>query len=101
MTEAQKIKLAFYETQFKENLAKYSSWGSDEACSFGIYVSESPEDKNLTLIITTITGLSDDYQPYTATNNIMVEPNGDSLKLTDIYPKEYVLEYIKKLKKIN
>ena len=51
--------------------------------------------------MTVISGISDSMQTYKATNNIMIEPNGISVKLTDVYPRDYVLDYIQKLKKIN
>ena len=101
VTQKQKEKIELLQSQFQKNVEQYSNWGSYEDCRFGIYVSQNPEDKNVTVIMTTITGISDNYQTYKAINNIMVEPNGDSCKLTDNYPKEYVLDYIQTLKKIN
>lgn len=101
VTDKQKAVIEKYQAEFEENLRKYDSWGSQQACHFGIYVSQNEGDKNVTLIITTISGLSDDYQPYKATNNIMVEPDGNSFRLKDIYPEDYIIEYIKALKKIN
>lgn len=101
VTQKQKEKIEVYQKQFEENIAEYENWGSQQDCRFGIYISTNAEDKNVTIIMITITGISDNYQTYKAINNIMVEPNGDSCKLTDIYPKEYVLDYIQTLKKIN
>lgn len=101
VTQKQKEKIEMYQKQFEENIAEYENWGSQQDCRFGIYVSEKPEDKNVTIVMVTITGISDNYQTYKAINNIMVEPSGESCKLTDIYPKEYVLDYIETLKKIN
>jgi hypothetical protein len=101
VTQKQKEKIEMYQKQFEENLAQYENWGSQQDCRFGIYISEKPDDKNVTIVMVTISGISDNYQTYKAINNIMIEPSGESFKLTDIYPKEYVLDYIETLKKIN
>jgi hypothetical protein len=101
VTQKQKEKIELYEKQFEKNIAEYINWGSQQDCRFGIYVSPNPEDKNITIIMTTITGISDNYQTYKITNNIMIEPNGESCKLTDIYPSDYVFDYLEKLTKIN
>jgi hypothetical protein len=101
LTPQQEAKVNEYLQQFNKNVAEYEGWNSATDCSFGIYVSDNPNDQNITLIMTVISGISDSMQTYKATNNIMIEPNGISVKLTDVYPRDYVLDYIQKLKKIN
>jgi hypothetical protein len=84
---------------FKDSCEKYSSWGSNE-CHFSIYTSGKEDDKNITLIITTISGISDSLQPYFETTNLLVEPNGNSLNLLDFFDSNDVLGYIENLKKL-
>lgn len=100
LTENQIEKIAHYKKQYEGNLEEYDNFGSYDICGFAVYCSENPNDKNATIIMTTITGISDDYEPKTTINNIMVEPDGNSFRLTDIYKQEDVFGYIKKLKKI-
>ena len=101
LTPLQELKVDKYLREFNDNVAKFETFGSKEDCYFGMYESPNPEDKNITLIITSVSGISDNYQTYKVTNNITIEPDGTAVKLTDVYPKEYVMQYIKTLKKIN
>jgi hypothetical protein len=50
--------------------------------------------------MTTITDISDNYQPYIATTNIMIEPDGNAINLADVFPKSQVAAYVEQLKKI-
>ena len=100
MTQKQKEKIDTYKKQFDSNVEQFDNFGSYDVCGFGVYYSENEEDKNLTVIMTTVTGISDNYEPYISTSNIMIEPDGNSFNLTDIYNKDEVYGYIKKLKKI-
>jgi hypothetical protein len=84
---------------YKDSCEKYASWGIND-CHFSIYKSAKENDNNITLIITTISGLSDSLQPYFETTNLLVEPNGNSLNLLDFYASNDVLGYIENLKKI-
>jgi hypothetical protein len=99
MTQLQIEKIKKIREDFKDNCEKYSSWGIDN-CSFGIYKSTKEGDENITLIITTISGLSDSMQAFYETTNILVEPNGNSLNLLDFFGSNDVLGYIESLKKI-
>lgn len=99
MTQEQIEKIKKIREDYKDNCEKYSSWGI-ENCSFGIYKSTKEGDENITLIITTISGLSDSMQAFYETTNILVEPNGNSLNLLDFFGSNDVLGYIESLKKI-
>jgi hypothetical protein len=84
---------------FKDSCERYAGWGSNE-CHFSIYKCEKEDDDNITLIISTISGISDSLQPYIETTNLLVEPNGNSLNLLDFFNSDDVLTYIENLKKI-
>lgn len=100
MTKAQENKVEFYKIEFQKNNEKYTSW-SNGMCKFTVYKSDLPEDNNITLIYTIISGLSDFGEPFFQTSNILIEPDGNSLNLIDFFPSDEVLGYIQKLKKIN
>lgn len=101
MTPQQKQKIEEYRKEFAENCKNFEMWGSDRDCSFTLYVSENQEDSNYTMVITTITGLSDDFQTYVETINLMVEPDGNVINLTDVFEQSEVVTYIEKLKKVD
>lgn len=100
MTQKQHQKITHYRNQFIENKKRYAANGSESICKFAVFENMNPDDKNITLVIVSVGGISEDYQPYTAINNLLIEPDGNAIKLTDIYPKEEVLVYIEKLKRI-
>jgi hypothetical protein len=101
MTEQQKIAIEKYRKEFQDNCKSYSAWGSARDCNFKLYKSENPEDENYTMVITSITGLSDDFQTYVETINLMVEPDGNVLNLTDVYAQSQVVTYIQQLKLVD
>lgn len=99
MTESQKNTINVLKAQFSESCNKYAAYSGDN-CKFELYESKNPEDKNITIIYTVVNGLSDDYQPFYQTVNMLVEPDGNALNLMDFYPPDFVIDYIKKLKNI-
>jgi hypothetical protein len=99
MTQEQKDKIEIYWQQYEQSKAEYSPYSTGE-CYFGVYQSNNEQDKNITIIITTIDGLGEDYEIKTTINNILIEPNGNALRLTDVYERSLVMEYLKNLKKI-
>jgi len=101
MTIEQKNQVEKYRQEFAENCKKYAAWGSDRDCKFSAYESKREEDKNITLVVTTITGLSDDYQTYVGTTNLMIEPDGNVINLFDAFEPNQVISYIQQLKKID
>ncbi len=101
MTIEQKNQLEKYRQEFAQNCKRYAAWGSERDCKFSSFESENEEDKNITLVVTTITGLSDDYQTYVETVNLMIEPDGNVINLFDVYEPSQVISYIQQLKKID
>jgi hypothetical protein len=101
MTNEQKKAIEKYKSEFGENCRKFSAWGSDRDCSFHLYKSKNPEDLNYTMVVTSVTGLSDDLQTYVETVNLMVEPDGNVIKLSDIYEQSQVVSYVEQLEKID
>lgn len=101
MTNEQKQMIQKYREEFEASCKKYARWGSQRDCSFGLFASENPEDQNFTMLVTTITGISDDYETYVETVNLMVEPDGNVINLKDVYNSNEVVSYIEKLKKID
>lgn len=99
MTEQQRAKIEIYKNQYIETLKKYEGYDVGDTY-FGVYGSDLTDDKNVTIIMSVITGLGDDYEIKTTVNNILIEPDGNSMKLTDIYNTSLVYEYVKGLKKI-
>lgn len=101
MTNQQKITIEEYKRQYKENCETYEMWGSSQYCKMGIYKNPNNDDPNITMVITSITGLSDDYQPYFKTDFILIEPDGNALPLKETFPDEDVVGYIQTLEKID
>lgn len=100
MTREQKITIETLKKQFRENCESYLEYGSDRTCTFNLYVSEVQGDDNVTAIITTIDGISDDYEPFVKTANVLIEPDGTHFNLYDLYPPNKVASYVDRLKKI-
>ena len=100
MTIDQSKTIEILRRQFEENCKSYVEFGSERTCSFSIYESTVEGDDNITTMITTIDGLSDDYQPYIKTANVLIEPDGTHFNLYDIFPASKVVSYVEKLKKL-
>lgn len=100
MTNAQSTTIDILKAQFMQSCLKYNSYSAENSCKFDLYKSNNDEDKNITIIYTVVSGLSDDYQPFYQTVNMLVEPDGNAINLMDFYPQNFVIDYINKLKKI-
>ena len=102
MTEQQKNRIEQYKKQFEQNLNEYKSYGSQNICLFEVYMNENSLDENITIVSRVITGLDDNTnEPFTSKTDLLIEPNGNVVKLKDMFPNENINDYIKKLKKIN
>lgn len=101
MTTEQKNSIEQYREEFKENCNRFSSWGSERDCSFSLYKSKNSEDLNYTMVVTSVTGLSDDLQTYVETVNLMVEPDGNVIKMADVFEQSQVVAYVEQLEKID
>lgn len=99
-TDKQKEKIDLYKKQYEENVEEYDNFGIDDLCTFNVFASANEEDKNIVIVLSTISGVSETYEAIVQINNIMVEPDGNSFNLTDIYNREEVFGYIKNLIKI-
>ena len=102
MTPDQKKAIEELRMQFQENCKMYTDYGSDNICNFEVLVNESnPEDTNITVAVTTISGISDNFQPYIKIVNLMVEPDGTQFNMSDVFPQSKVVAYVQSLKKIS
>jgi hypothetical protein len=101
MTKEQKITVEKYRQELNDNCLRNQFYNSSEICKFNVYKSEKEEDVNITIVTVSITGISDDFQPYIGITTIMVEPDGNPFRMTDVYPEQLVNEYVDTLKKIN
>jgi len=101
MTKEQETTVEKYRQELNDNCSINAFYGSLEICKFNVYESQKEEDKNITIVTVSITGISDDFQPYIGVNTIMVEPDGNPFRMADIYPEQLVNEYVDTLKKIN
>jgi hypothetical protein len=97
MTEAQKNTIYHQKKSFDRACDMYQMYLTDD-CKFRIY--KSFNDPNITLVITTIESISDNFQPYFKRVYLLVEPDGNLVNLLDFYSMDYVLEYTSKLHKI-
>ncbi len=101
MTQAQKIAIEELRRQYNDNCRENIDYGSNRICNFHLYENEAPEDDNVTIVMTIIDGISDSFQPYIKTVNVMVEPDGTHFNLADLFPPSKVVAYVQKLKKIS
>ena len=53
------------------------------------------------MVVTAVTGLSDDLQTYVETVNLMVEPDGNVIKMGDVFEPSQVVSYVEQLEKID
>ncbi len=102
MTDLQRIVIAELHSEFASNCKNYVSWGSDSYCHFVTYRNEdNPEDKNIVVNVSTISGISDNDQVFVDTNNFLVEADGKKYVLGDLFTSNQVIDYLRKLKKFN
>jgi hypothetical protein len=101
MTIEQQKMIEKYRGEFADNCKKFSAWGSERDCSFSLYKSKNPDDLNYTIVVTSVTGLSDDLQTYVETVNLMVEPDGNVIKMGDVFEPSQVVSYVEQLEKID
>ena len=102
MTKEQEKKIKEIKEIERMNCEAYSTYGSSDICSLGIYESkENIEDKNIVVKIVSITGISDNFEPFIEISNIMVEPNGHSFDMSSVFPNQYVMNYLQTLRQIN
>lgn len=101
MTPQQREKIEKYRKQYQENCEKYASWGSQRDCSFSLLKSSNENDKNYTILMTFVAGLSDDFQTYVENANLLIEPDGNVLNLTDFFDSGKVVNYIEQLIKVD
>jgi hypothetical protein len=101
MTPQQKEQIEKYREQYEENCSKYASWGTGSDCSFSLRKSKDENDKNYTILMTIVAGITDDFQPYVETVNLMVEPDGNVINLMDFFDSEKVINYIEQLIKVD
>jgi hypothetical protein len=99
MTELQRIAIANIYEAYKNNVNKYSGWGSSEFCQFITYRDDNSD--NIVCGVVTIDGISDNDQAFTKIENILVEPNGEEYLLEDLFSKTKVVNYLQKLTKFD
>lgn len=97
MTEQQKKAIEQYKLDYAANCSKFSKYGGGRDCSFVLLKSQNENDPNYTMVVTSVTGLSEDFQPYVETVNLMVEPDGNVINLSDIYNPSQVVGYVENL----
>jgi len=101
MTQEQLNRIEQYRKQYDENCKEYKTYDSENICMFQVYVNEVPQDKNVTIISRVIIGLDDNTnEPHTSKTDLLIEPDGNVIKLKDVFPNENIGDYIKKLKRI-
>ena len=101
MTKEQEITIEKYKKELNDNCEKHLGYNSKDICKFNLYESGNDEDKNITIRTISITGISDDFQPFNEVTTILVQPDGNAFKMADVYPIQFVNEYVNKLKRIN
>jgi hypothetical protein len=99
MTELQRISIANIYEAYEKNVSKYSGWGSSEFCQFITYRDNNSD--NIVCGVVMIDGISDNDQPFTKIDNILVEPNGEEYLLEDLFSKTKVVNYLQKLTKFD
>jgi hypothetical protein len=100
MTNEQRKSVQKYKLEFEQNCDQYAGFGSGLYCKFNLFKSANQNDPNITMIVTTITGISDFFEPYVETVNLMVEPDGNVIKLSDFFNSNEVVSYLEQLKKV-
>jgi hypothetical protein len=102
MTKEQEKTIKEIKDKERINCETYSTYGSSDICSLSIYESKkNTDDKNIVVKIVSITGISDNFEPYIGISNIMVEPNGHSFDMSSVFPNQYVMNYLQTLRQIN
>lgn len=106
MTQKQKDSISEIYKSYLENKTKYSTYVSDDYCSFATYRNEESEkDNNIVVEWIRISQLNDNLLPETEVINFLVEPLGyyyDMTALKDVFRSDKEINhYINKLKKFD
>jgi hypothetical protein len=102
MTIYQEQKINILLEEHNKKCATYMGYGGNDSCKFSIYENkQNPNDKNVTIFSTYISGLSDDYQPFYKVVNLLIEPSGDVIELSALLDSDEIDEYYQGLTKIN
>jgi hypothetical protein len=102
MTINQKQKINNLLDEHNKKCATYMSYCGDGSCVFNIYENKAnPNDKNITIFATYVSGLSDDFQPFFNVVSLLVEPSGDAIELSALLNSDEIDEYYNGLTKIN
>ena len=101
MTNQQEIALKQIAEGYHLNCKKYSAYDSQNICSMNVYVNEqNADDNNVFVILNSIVGTTDDYQPISELIYNLIEPDGTIYDMITLFPKSELIEYSKKLTKI-
>jgi hypothetical protein len=102
MTLEQKLTIEKSYNGFLKNMDRFSGYNPQSFCVFKTYRNdEDPEDNSILIVQVIITALSDDFQPFTTTNYVRVEPDGTEYPLNYFYTDTQVLNYMERLTKFD
>jgi len=102
MNNAQLTAILKIQQAYKENCKEYAEYVSSDYCSFVVKRNEAmPEDENITVVWTKISGLSDNLTPETKIVNLLIDTTGrfyDMMMMPSIFQSEtQVVNYLQKL----
>jgi hypothetical protein len=102
MTDLQRVVIAEMFQEFNDICKKYVFYDGESYCHFTTFRNEdNPEDKNVVVNVSTISGISDNDQVFVDTNNFLIEADGKKYVLGDLFTSNQVIDYLRKLKKFN
>ena len=60
MTPLQEKTIELYRTQYTQSCGRYVGYSAPNSCKFNLYKSEDERDKNITIVYTSVVGISEE-----------------------------------------
>lgn len=98
MNHKQKLAVQELLDGYKMNMSYYSSWSAYG--QFHVYGNKTTES-NIVVVVTLVENLTDDYQPITSTQNLLIDTDGATFDMATLFSTDETLTYIQSLENIN
>ena len=89
-----------YKQEYTERYKVYSYLSYSDDCNFFAYKFHDKINNDIVIRSTTISGLSDNFEPFFDIIYILVEPNGNTILLNDVFNQDQINNLFQQLIKI-
>jgi hypothetical protein len=89
-----------YQSEYNERYNAYSYLSYSKDCGFIAYKFIDSLNNDIVIRSTTISGLSDNFEPFFDIVYILIEPNGNTILLNDVFNQDQINNLFQQLIKI-